>query len=122
MNADRKPHVGPERFDAHGLRGFLVVAAGENHQRTLDPRIASAPDHLVQIGGEYFIREMAMGVDHFQFGQDPDDTKNRKLRFLRPIGSCLRLFVVHRRTEHATRSATPHASARGHRAPAGWQR
>ena len=64
VDADRKPHLGPELLDAHRLRGFLLVARRENHQRALEPGRLRARDDGVEVGGERLVGEMAVGIDH----------------------------------------------------------
>jgi hypothetical protein len=63
VDADRKAHVRPQLLDAHGLRRFFLVARGEDHQRALEPGRARTCDDGVEIGGEDFVRQVAVRVD-----------------------------------------------------------
>ena len=64
VDADRDPHLRPERVEAPRLRGFLRVARFENHHRALEPGVPGARDDGVEIRRERLVGEVAMAVDH----------------------------------------------------------
>ena len=66
VNADSKPCFGPQVLEALRLRGLGRIAALEDHHDALQARITRSRDHLIEIGGERFIGEVAVTVDHMR--------------------------------------------------------
>ena len=64
VDADRHPHLGPQRGDALGLRRFGGVARLEHDQHALEAGGLRAVDDGVEIAREGLVGEMAVAVDH----------------------------------------------------------
>ena len=64
MHADREAHLRPQPGDALRLRSLVRVARLEDHQRPLDPSLARTRDHLVEIGRERLVGEVAVAINH----------------------------------------------------------
>ena len=64
VHADRKPRTGELRGHPFRLRLFGRVAGGKDAEDMCDPRLPSAREHVVQVGREHRIGEMAVRIDH----------------------------------------------------------
>jgi hypothetical protein len=64
VHADRKPRTGELRGHPFRLRLFGRVTGGKDAEDMRDPRLPSAREHVVQVGREHRIGEMAVGIDH----------------------------------------------------------
>jgi hypothetical protein len=64
VHADRKPRTGELRGHPFRLRLFGRVTGGKDAEDMCDPRLPSAREHVVQVGREHRIGEVAVGIDH----------------------------------------------------------
>jgi hypothetical protein len=60
MHADRKPHVGPERRHFRRTLDLRIVIGRQDDQRVGKLCVTGALDDGLEIGGEFFAREMAV--------------------------------------------------------------
>jgi hypothetical protein len=66
VHADRKPRTGALRGHAFRLRLFGRVTRGKDAEHVCDPRLPSARQHVVQVGREDGIGEVAVGIDQIR--------------------------------------------------------
>ncbi len=87
MDANREPHVRPQRFDLRRLPRFFRVAGREDDERPFEPRIARPRDDGLEIRCEDLVGEMAVGVNHLNEHAYPARAGSRtsRLRVFRPL-------------------------------------
>ncbi len=64
MDADREPHLRPRGSHPAGALQLRAVARRQDHHRAGKTGAAGPLDDGVEIAGEFFAGEVAMGVDH----------------------------------------------------------
>src|SRR3989442_4065787 len=62
VDAHGNTHLGPELLQASRLGNFFGIAGRKNDERALDASLTRARDDGVEIGGEYLVRQMTVGV------------------------------------------------------------
>ena len=64
MDADRRPNLRPQRFDALGLRRLRGVAALEDDKRAEDAGRLRPGDDLIEIAAKLLVGQMTVRIDH----------------------------------------------------------
>ena len=60
MDADRDPHLGPDRGERERLRRFLRVARRQDRQDPLDAAVARTANDRLEIGGKHLVGQMTV--------------------------------------------------------------
>ena len=69
MDADRDPHLGPDRGERERLRRFLRVARRQDRQDSLDAAVTRPANDRFEVSGKHLVGEVAMGVNHHLRGK-----------------------------------------------------
>jgi len=62
VDADREPHLRPSRSDLLRLTQFRFIVRREDNERAAETRCAGTLDDLVEIGGEFRSRDVAVAI------------------------------------------------------------
>jgi len=64
VDPDCEAHIGPQTLELCCLGCLLLIAGREDDERALDAPVARAFDDGLEVVGEGFVGEMAVGIDH----------------------------------------------------------